>query len=45
MKIAILGSTGFVGQVLLKKALEQGYQIRTLVRNPKIKVTLIWLHH
>jgi putative NADH-flavin reductase len=35
MKIAILGSTGFVGKVLLSKALENGYQIRTLVRNPE----------
>jgi len=35
MKIAILGSTGFVGKVLLSKALEKGYQIKTLVRNPE----------
>ena len=35
MKIAILGSTGFVGRVLLEKALENGYQIKTLVRNPE----------
>jgi putative NADH-flavin reductase len=35
MKIAILGSTGFVGKVLLSKALENGYQIKTLVRNPE----------
>ena len=34
MKIAILGSTGFLGKVLLKKALDGGYQIRTLVRTP-----------
>jgi uncharacterized protein len=34
MKIAILGSTGFVGQVLLHKAIDKGYSIRTLVRNP-----------
>lgn len=33
MKIAILGSTGFLGKVLLKKALEAGYQVRTLVRD------------
>jgi putative NADH-flavin reductase len=35
MKIAILGSTGFVGEILLAKALEKGYQIKTLVRNPE----------
>jgi putative NADH-flavin reductase len=35
MKIAILGSTGFVGKVLLEKALENGYQVKTLVRDPE----------
>jgi putative NADH-flavin reductase len=35
MKIAILGSTGFVGKVLLEKALAKGYQVKTLVRNPE----------
>jgi putative NADH-flavin reductase len=35
MKIAILGSTGFVGKVLLEKALEEGYQVKTLVRDPE----------
>lgn len=34
MKIAILGSTGFLGKVLLEKALDAGYEVRTLVRNP-----------
>jgi putative NADH-flavin reductase len=34
MKIAILGSTGFLGKVLLEKALDAGYQVRTLVRTP-----------
>lgn len=34
MKIAILGSTGFLGKVLLEKALNAGYQVRTLVRTP-----------
>ena len=34
MKIAILGSTGYVGKVLLEKALEAGYQVKVLVRNP-----------
>lgn len=35
MKIAILGSTGFVGQALLEKALDNGFQVKTLVRNPE----------
>jgi putative NADH-flavin reductase len=35
MKIAILGSTGFVGKVLINKALANGYQIKTLTRNPE----------
>jgi putative NADH-flavin reductase len=35
MKIAILGSTGFVGKTLLPKALDRGYQVNTLVRDPE----------
>ena len=35
MKIAILGSTGFVGKTLLPRAVEQGYQVKTLVRDPE----------
>jgi putative NADH-flavin reductase len=35
MKIAILGSTGFLGKVVLRKALDEGYHIKTLVRNPE----------
>jgi putative NADH-flavin reductase len=34
MKITIFGSTGFVGKVLIKKAIAAGYQVKTLVRNP-----------
>jgi putative NADH-flavin reductase len=34
MKVAILGSTGFVGKVLTRKALAAGYQVKTLVRSP-----------
>ena len=34
MKIAILGSTGFVGRVLINKAVKAGYQVKTLARNP-----------
>lgn len=35
MKIAILGSTGFVGKELLEQALKRGYQVKTLVRDPQ----------
>jgi uncharacterized protein YbjT (DUF2867 family) len=35
MKITILGSTGFVGRVLIKKAIASGYQVKTLARNPE----------
>jgi putative NADH-flavin reductase len=35
MKITILGSTGFVGKVLTKKAIAAGYQVKTLTRNPE----------
>ena len=35
MKIAILGSTGFVGNVLIKKAIARGYEIKTLARDPE----------
>jgi len=35
MKITILGSTGFVGKVLIKKATDAGYQVKTLARNPE----------
>ena len=34
MKITIFGSTGFLGKVLLEMALDKGYQVKTLVRNP-----------
>jgi putative NADH-flavin reductase len=34
MKITILGSTGFLGKVVLEKALESNYQVKTLVRTP-----------
>ncbi len=35
MKITILGSTGFVGKVLIKKAIAAGYQVKTLARSPE----------
>jgi len=35
MKIAILGSTGFVGKVLINKAIAANYTVKTLARNPE----------
>ena len=35
MKITILGSTGFVGKILIHKAVVAGYQVKTLARNPE----------
>jgi putative NADH-flavin reductase len=35
MKIAILGSTGFVGKVLINKAVVAGYKVKTLARYPE----------
>jgi putative NADH-flavin reductase len=35
MKIAIFGSTGFVGKVLINKAVSAGYQVKTLARYPE----------
>jgi putative NADH-flavin reductase len=35
MKVAILGSTGFVGKKLIHKTVAAGYQVKTLVRNPQ----------
>ena len=35
MKLAILGSTGFVGTLLIRKALKAGHQVRALARSPE----------
>lgn len=35
MKIAIFGSTGFVGKILINKAIAAGYEVKTLARNPE----------
>lgn len=35
MKITILGATGFVGKVLLSKALQAGHEVKVLVRDPE----------
>ena len=34
-KVAIIGGTGKVGRHIASRALEQGYQVRMLVRNPE----------
>jgi putative NADH-flavin reductase len=34
-KIAIIGGTGTVGRFIAKEAIQNGYQVRMLVRNPK----------
>jgi len=35
MKLAVLGSTGFIGTILIQKALKAGYQVRALARSPE----------
>jgi putative NADH-flavin reductase len=35
MKLAVIGPTGFVGKILVEKALKTGYQVRALVRSPE----------
>lgn len=35
MKLAIIGSTGFIGAFLIQKALAQGHQIKALARSPE----------
>ena len=40
MKLLIIGGTGRTGQDLIKQALEQGYNLPALVRNPeKVRIT------
>lgn len=34
MKVTLLGSTGFVGKVLLSRLLDAGHEVKVLVRNP-----------
>ena len=34
MKLAIFGGTGYVGQALVRMALDQGFELRLLVRDP-----------
>jgi len=34
-KIAIIGGTGKAGRYIASKALEKGYHVRMLVRNPE----------
>lgn len=35
MKVALLGSTGFVGSVLLKEALDRRHMVTAIVRHPE----------
>lgn len=35
MRLAVLGSTGFVGKILIKKALQAGHQVKALARSPE----------
>jgi putative NADH-flavin reductase len=38
VRIALIGSTGFVGSAILKEALDRGHEVTAIVRNPqKIK--------
>ncbi|AJD90638.1 hypothetical protein JMA_13210 [Jeotgalibacillus malaysiensis] len=39
MKLALFGATGRVGSVILERALEDGHQVRALVRDPELKST------
>ena len=34
MKLAFLGSIGFLGEVFAKRLLEEGYEVKTLIRTP-----------
>jgi len=39
MKVAIIGASGFVGQRLINEALQRGYRVTAIARNPeKIKI-------
>ena len=35
MRIAIFGATGSVGKLLVRQALDAGYEVRAFVRNPE----------
>ena len=35
MKIALIGATGFVGNAVLKEALDRGHEVTAIVRNPE----------
>lgn len=36
IKVAVLGATGKAGKYLLKELLNQGYQVKSLIRNPSL---------
>lgn len=35
MKIALIGATGFVGKAVLNEAVQRGYEVTAIARNPK----------
>ncbi len=39
-KIVLIGASGFIGSVLLKEALNRGYKVKAVVRNPE-KITIV----
>ncbi len=39
-KIVLIGASGFIGSVLLKEALNRGYEVKAVVRRPE-KITII----
>ncbi|MFB6453692.1 NAD(P)-dependent oxidoreductase [Chitinophaga sp. Hz27] len=39
MKVAIIGASGFIGQEILKEALQRGLEVTAVVRNPE-KITV-----
>ncbi|AYL96070.1 NAD(P)-dependent oxidoreductase [Mucilaginibacter celer] len=38
MKIALIGATGFVGKAVLNEALQRGYEVTAIARNPKTDI-------
>lgn len=42
--LAITGGTGFVGAKVIRNALDQGYRVRALIRNPSKKLDIIHDH-
>ncbi|MEO3406092.1 NAD(P)-dependent oxidoreductase [Mucilaginibacter sp. CAU 1740] len=38
MKIALIGATGFVGKAVLNEAVQRGYEVTAIARNPKTDI-------